>query len=279
MKKVLSYTFLSLFLLSGCNIEIQTSNSNSLDDLITKENIVPQKYLGESFKIANWNLQIFGKSKSSNSNLMQFYENTLENNYDIIFIQEIRDKSGESFDLLCSRFESYNCQISSRAGQSTSKEQVGILSKKGIDITITDYNYGIYQSQFNRPPIAVDITIGNYSFNVINIHTDPDLVPQEMGFLEEIILKNESEGNVLIIGDLNADCSYYNSAIQTHFDSWNWLIQDDEDTTLSKNNCSYDRIILNDDMSQEYLSHGIFRDGINKTHSDHYLIWGEFKIQ
>lgn len=278
MKKNTKISILFLFFISGCTtLDLQSQEILHYNEDKVVEN--PPEIVGNTVLIANWNIQIFGKSKASKPELMEFYEQTLENNYDIIFIQEIRDKSGEAFEQLCQRFEEYNCQISSRAGQSTSKEQYGIISRKGIEVTLRDYNKGEYMTQFNRPPVAVDFKVNNYTFTAVNIHTDPDDVPEEIGYLEQIVMEHENSGNIILLGDLNADCAYYNNDKEVHFDSWNWLIKDSEDTTLSKNDCSYDRIILNDDMSQEYITHGIFRDRINKNHSDHYLIWGEFKIE
>ena len=264
---------LTTLLIGGCYYEIQTQKlpSKQLEEKINEQ----------SFKIANWNLKVYGKSKASKPNLLDDYEQILENNYDIIFVQEIRDSSQTAFPKLCERFENYNCEVSSRAGQTTSKEQNGIIFKKGIEMTLRDYNKEEFKEQFNRPPIAVDFRVGNYTFTAMNIHTDPDVVPEEMTHLESIVLNSENyqNSNFMIIGDLNADCKYYNNEKETHFDSWNWLIKDDGDTTLSKNDCSYDRIIINDDMTEEYLKHGVLREGINSSHSDHYLVWGEFKLE
>jgi deoxyribonuclease-1/deoxyribonuclease-1-like protein len=280
MKKIM-YLILLVLIFSGCEIDITLEKPQVEPEVVTERIADEQvEFNGESFTIANWNLQVFGKSKAAKPEIMDFYEQTLEEkNYDIIIIQEIRDKSGDAFKQFCSMFEEYNCEISSRAGQTTSKEQYGILSKKGIEVNLRDYNRDEYMTQFNRPPVALDFVVSNYSFTAVTIHTDPDVVPEEMEHLENIVMNYEaSKGNVVVLGDLNADCAYYNNDIETHFDSWNWLIKDSEDTTLSKNDCSYDRIILNDDMRDEYINHGIFRDGINKTHSDHYLVWGEFRV-
>jgi len=289
MKKKLFFLPLILtvgFLINYYNIDYQTflndfskflENKNEEKQVITDLNQESLESFN-TFKIANWNLQIFGKSKASKPELMEFYEKTLENKYDIIFIQEIRDKSQTAFASLCDRFEEYNCLVSSRAGQSTSKEQYGIIYKKGIEASIRDYNRGAYTEQFNRPPVAVDFRIDSYSFTALNIHTDPDVVPEEIGFLESVILENEKSSNIILLGDLNADCNYYNNNKETHFDSWNWKIGDDKDTTVSQTDCAYDRIILNDGMNEEFISYGIF-DEINKSQSDHYLIWGEFKLK
>ena len=227
----------------------------------------------ETVKIANWNLQVFGKSKASNQELMDFYASTIDD-YDIIFVQEIRDSDGESFASLCSMLLDYNCEISSRAGRSTSKEQYGVVYKEDIQIEkFKDHNPDD-QDRWERPPIEVTFDINGYELKVYNIHIKPDDVEQELSYLEQMI---SNEGNLMVLGDLNADCKYYNPE-DKGFDGWEWVITDEEDTTSSATDCAYDRIILNEDAYKEYVSHGIFKEGITKEISDHYLVWVELRI-
>jgi len=229
----------------------------------------------DTIKIANWNLQIFGQAKASDSELMQTYASIIDD-YDIIFVQEIRDNEETSFPQLCSMLQNYSCKISSRAGRTNSKEQYGIIYKNTINLTnLYDYNPDS-KDRWERPPIKADFNINGYQLIIYNIHTKPDDVQQELNYLEDIVI---TTGNVLILGDLNADCSYYNSEQQTEFDSWNWLISDNQDTTSSNSNCAYDRILLNNDAYAEYKSDGIYKNQITTEISDHYLVWVEIKLE
>ena len=83
-----------------------------------------------------------------------------------------------------------------------------------------------------------------------NIHVKPNDVQQELSNLEEAI---EDDGNIVVIGDLNADCRYYDAEEEKEFDSWHWMILDYVDTTMSNSDCAYDRILLNDDMRKEFV--------------------------
>ena len=227
-----------------------------------------------TFKVANWNLQIFGDTKASKPELMNFYADKLDN-YDIDFIQEIKDADGSAFVKLCSMMGGYECKISSRAGRSTSKEQYGIIYKKGISIVeFKDYNPDS-QDRWERPPIEVTFNVDGYELTIYNIHTKPDDAPQEIASLEGIA---KSSGNVIVLGDLNADCSYYNPSVEHDFSSWNWIIKDSDDTTVSDTNCAYDRIIMDSDAYNEYQDSGIDMSGINKDLSDHYVVWVELKV-
>ncbi|MBI2148363.1 hypothetical protein HYU23_01675 [Candidatus Woesearchaeota archaeon] len=226
----------------------------------------------DTIKIANWNLQVFGHSKASNLDLMNYYANKIKN-YDIVFLQEIRDSSEGAFPKLCSYLDKYNCYISTRAGRTISKEQYGILVKKGVKIElIEDYNPDKLD-RWERPPIEVKFNLNNYNLTLFNIHIKPDDVKNELYYLDEIVKNNDYTA---VIGDLNADCSYYNNKEENEFDNWNWIIQDNEDTTVSETNCAYDRIIVSDNLKSQITNYGIDKS-INKEHSDHYLIWFEIK--
>lgn len=225
-----------------------------------------------SFKIANWNLQIFGQSKASKPDLMAKYASEI-GKYDIIFVQEIRDASGMAFPKLCSLLPQYDCTISSRAGQTSSKEQYGVIYREGIQlVSLNDFNPQ-YQADFNRPPVLVVFNISSYILKAYNIHIDPDTVNSEIKALESLI---NVTGNVMILGDLNADCSYYNPAKSLEFDSWFWVIGNGEDTTVASTDCAYDRILLNNDAKNELLGYGIDKN-VTSDMSDHYLVWAEMK--
>lgn len=229
----------------------------------------------EKLRIANWNIQLFGKSKASKPELMDVYVDKLSK-FDIAFVQEIRDSSETAFPELCGRLEGYSCDTSSRSGRSSSKEQYGVIYRDGIElIDLIDYAPS-KQNEFERPPAQAVFDIDGYELNLINIHTKPDDVPQEMEELD--LIASEIEGNVVVLGDLNADCNYYNNDKEDDFETWNWVISDSEDTTVAKTDCAYDRIIMNDDAYNEFLDYGIDSD-VFKEQSDHYLIWYEQKIE
>lgn len=222
-----------------------------------------------NFTIANWNLQIFGDSKASNATLMRIYSSVIKD-YDIVFAQEIRDKDGSSFASLCKLLLDYNCNISSKAGRTASKEQIGIIYRKGIALSsIRDFNPDS-KDRWERPPIMAVFNIGNYSISVYNMHDDPGNVSAELSSFESVV---EDKGKVMLLGDFNADCSYYPMANRTQFKNWTWIIKQGEDTTVHNTVCTYDRILLNKNATGDYLEHGIRTDGINAAVSDHYLVW------
>ena len=238
--------------------------------------LVYDNYFGhDTIRIANWNLDVFGPTKSSNINLMKTYAGKIEN-YDIVFVQEIRDISNASFPELCLMLANYSCLSSSRAGRSSSKEQYGIIYRDGINVTsFRDFNPDSL-NRWERPPIEVSFDVNGYRLNIYNIHTKPDDTQKELGYLEDVI---GNYGNVIVLGDLNADCSYYNNRKETEFDSWHWAVKDYDDTTSSTSTkCAYDRILLNNDAYHEFESYGVDKKGITEKVSDHDIVWVKMRV-
>lgn len=256
MFKFFLLVFICLFLV-GCIGAFDNSNSLSNPS--------------ETLKVGTFNTKTFGESKWSR--FSDFYVELVQD-YDILFLQEIREADGDSFRELCSLLQqNYDCNISSRAGSSPIyQEQYGVIYRNNVEIKeFKDYNPN-YSNFWERPPIEVKFQYKDYVFTAWNIHVDPDVVNLEMKNLEEFV---KDLGNVMVLGDLNLDCKYDDGS-NGNFENWNYVIKDEDDTTTSTTtNCAYDRIILNDNMSEEYVKHNI--DKTITTESDHYPIWVEIR--
>lgn len=202
--------------------------------------------------IASYNMQVFGVSKASNPELMPRYVDLIKR-YDIFFIQEIRDESGVAFKELCD-MTGYSCAITSRAGSNQTKEQYGIMWNNRSDmVELKDFNLINHTGSFERPPAKVTFqlkrlnmtsnstTINYYNVSFYVIHTKPDNTPQELSDLEYMV-RQDNTHYLAVLGDLNADCSYFAGNI---FSDWTQLIKQGTDTTIGSNTCTYDRIIVN----------------------------------
>jgi len=224
----------------------------------------------DKIKLASFNAQIFGDSKWKK--LGGDYYLSLIQPYDLFILQEIRDIDQSSYNSLCSLLKEYDCIISARAGRSSSKEQIAIFYKDHIDLV--SYNDAQDSNDvFEREPFKVIFDIDGYELIIWTTHIKPSDVENEMDELESLV---EDDGNVIVIGDLNLDCSY-DDGMDGDFEDWNYLISDNEDTTVSSTDCAYDRIILNDDSFNEYSDHGI-DNSITSEESDHYLVWVELEV-
>jgi len=225
----------------------------------------------DSIKIASWNLQIYGDKKSSNNSLVKEYQDII-NDYDLIFLQEIRDEDGTAWTKLCDEEiqKNYFCEISQREGRSNSKEQIGVIYKKDLKV-ITYITLPDPKDVWERSPTLLTLINNNKIIYVYNAHLKPSDVPNE---LRELYKEMNTNNKVIVLGDLNADCEYYDRDTDNSFDDWTWLINTDT-TTNPNTNCSYDRIIISNEI-KPYISNPLVVKTPNHL-SDHYLIGLEVK--
>ncbi|KAK3105619.1 hypothetical protein FSP39_001974 [Pinctada imbricata] len=88
-------------------------------------------------------------------------------------------------------------------------------------------------------------------FVIIGDHTKPKNALSEIDSLRDVYDKvltefGDQAKNVLIAGDLNADCSYLHKEEKAKLrirqgSLFNWLIKEDTDTTVGNSDCAYDR--------------------------------------
>lgn len=215
--------------------------------------------------VGSWNLQRYGDAKANDTMLREQYSSVIRD-FDIFIVQEVTDKDGDAFRHLCDAVgENYTCLLSSRAGTTSYKEQYGAFIRNDVTIVDTfDYNER-NTTGFERPPYRITLNKDGYTFSLYTLHTKPENTPAEIDALERVVADS---GNVVILGDLNADCAYYTRG--GDFPSWKWKIS--TDTTAGKSDCAYDRIILNRDAAEEYRSSGVLRVG-GEGVSDHHAVW------
>ncbi|CAE1326480.1 DNASE1 [Acanthosepion pharaonis] len=184
--------------------------------------------------------------------------------YDLILIQEIRDKSQTVMYKVLKQLEEaktpYRKHISKRLGRTTSKEQYAFLYRIGSGINLEDsftFDDGSEANKndtFQREPFVARFSFKNLPFKYINfiaIHVEPNTAVSELQHLMDVYeetLKRWKSKDVIILGDLNADCSYVPkskwSSIPLRSDHYYWPIGDSEDTTITKTNCAYDRFVI-----------------------------------
>jgi len=91
---------------------------------------VPSANTEETIKIASFNIQVFGRSKASKPEVMEVLASIISQ-FDIVAIQEIRDKSGKAIkDLevaVDDLGENYDFIIGPRLGRTSSKEQYAYI--------------------------------------------------------------------------------------------------------------------------------------------------------
>ena len=170
-------------------------------------------------RIASFNIQVFGTSKSKNVNVMRTLAAIVQN-FDIVAIQEIRTKDDFLIDNFLRDFVNaggrrYSRIVGPRLGRSNSKEQyVYLFDTRTIQVnpqliyTVNDDHSDL----LHREPLVTMFatrTASPFTFILINTHTDPDETDQELDALAQVVdvVRREGPGedDVILLGDLNTN--------------------------------------------------------------------------
>ncbi|MEA1967876.1 MAG: endonuclease/exonuclease/phosphatase family protein [Thermodesulfobacteriota bacterium] len=284
----------------GCN---QCSDNIIPPDPKYPDPVLPEQIVDENsntIKIASFNIRIFGKTKAANEVVMNQLVKII-NKFDIVAIQEIRDISGTAIEELENIVDQsgvdYQVVVGPRLGRTSSKEQYAYFYRTSKIVFASAYTYDdTNQDMFHREPFIAKFhtTNGHFDFVLLTIHTDPDEATEEINALPLVISDAQDhfsdEQDFIILGDLNADCNYYdeddpNNIIESS--DYYWLINDGEDTNVASSSCTYDRIIVLESSMEDVTGNfGVYRYDLElgltpeetSDVSDHYPVWAEFYI-
>ena len=260
---------------------------------------IPQLNRSEVARIATFNIKVFGKTKMGKPEVVtQLVDTVLQ--YDLVAIQEIKDIDEtvpHNFlaELNNASGNFWNMSLSVRSGtqadDQSSQEQYAYYYNHSVFREIGEgelYNDSA-NDYFQREPYRAQFELLNasgnssgFDFTLFTIHTKPASALAEIDALHEVIQSYQendtTETDVILLGDLNADCSY--ATAQELWESplrqpqYNWLVNDIADTTVSSTDCAYDRIITLDDLNGRLVgSWGIDTSITNTSVSDHYPVW------
>ena len=276
--------------------EYSQGQGNQSQDTYTQPN-----QSNDTLTIASFNIQVFGKTKSSKPEVMTILAKTIKQ-FDVVAIQEIRDKSGTAIELLESYVDNlgtdYEYIIGPRLGRTSSKEQYAfIYNTNTVEPVGTGFTLDDPDDIFHREPFIGHFRSksGSFDFTLLTLHVDPDEAKKELNAIPEAIRTLEQEEttrrNFIILGDLNADCSYWNENSITsplRSENFTWLIDNNADTNLASSDCTYDRIIITSQVTKNFTGKaGVFhfdevfslKEEEAKDVSDHYPVWAIFRTE
>lgn len=260
-----------------------------------------QFYPGEKEEITAgaFNIQVFGTTKASKEDVMEILSDIICR-YDIIAVQEIRDSSGTAIQALIGKVKeknpSYEYVIGERLGRTSSKEQYAYIYNTGkVELVGTPVTYPeeAGTDPFHREPYIASFrsTEGDFIATFATIHTDPDEAEAEIAALTGVAeycrdLLPEDE-MVVLMGDFNADCSYFDEdgSSPLRAGEYTWLIGNELDTTTKSTVCTYDRIVVSGDYQEYYTGEsGVLRfdelydidQDLTEEVSDHYPVFAKF---
>lgn len=286
---------------------------------------VSVSFAADTIKIASWNIQNFGESKANDDTRMTLIATVLSQ-FDIIAVQEISNLYEQS-DKGCPRNEDAcpghkNCSLlrnalkkhlAGKAGrnyefmfspQVKDERYLFIYDKNKVKV-LDPGQLIIDEGDDPSVPVCDSSSVGNmarqpffatfkakkFDFTLVTAHTSPGRNVAELQalavFYRRIQQLDASEKDVILLGDLNAGCSYLSKTmpIDLRKPEFIWVFDNSADTTVGPSRCAYDRLIFTEGTEEDYTGkHGVFEFdkeyGLSRAKalkiSDHYPVWAEF---
>ncbi|XP_004864822.1 deoxyribonuclease-1 isoform X2 [Heterocephalus glaber] len=198
-------------------------------------------------KIAAFNIRTFGETKMANATLSSYVVQILSH-YDIALIQEVRDTYLTAVGKLLDELnrdapDTYHFVVSEPLGRNTYKEQYLYVFRPDLVSVLDSYQYDdgcepCGNDTFSREPAIVRFF--------------SPFTRQQAGI---------SWQDIMLMGDFNAGCSYVTpsqwSSIRLRTSpTFQWLIPDTADTTVTSTHCAYDRIVVAGSLLQSAVVPG-----------------------
>lgn len=251
-------------------------------------------------RISAFNVQVFGKTKASKPDVMEVLARTARR-FDVLAVQEIRNADRVVADRFLERINEegeprYAMVEGPRVGRTSAKEQIALYYDSTRVEVVEALTYPDSADRFEREPLVATLRADSLDLTLVAIHVKPDSAPQELEALEEVTdwlgETRPGERDIVVLGDLNADCDYLDEDgddVPLRGDRWKWAIRDAWDTTTRSTDCTYDRIVLAEELAaSEYVpeSAHVFRfDSVFglesrefvQSVSDHYPVAAGFR--
>jgi deoxyribonuclease-1-like protein len=250
----------------------------------------------DSILVASFNIQVFGEAKLAKPQVVDVLTRVVRR-FDIVAVQEVRAKSDSVVPTFVNAINAdgsrYQYVIGPRLGRTSSKEQYTfIYDSTRIEIdpssVATLPNPG---DKLHRPPLRARFRVrtnppeAGFSFWLVDIHTDPDEVPQEVDALADAFVSMRSvipdEDDVILLGDLNAGPPQFGRIKQ--IPGIGWAVSGT--TTNTRRSKTYDNLIFDRTATTEYTGRwgvldlqetfGLPLDKALEV-SDHNPVWAAF---
>jgi endonuclease/exonuclease/phosphatase family metal-dependent hydrolase len=251
--------------------------------------------------IASFNIQTLGEKKVSNPVIVDRLASVLQL-FDVIAIQEIRATNQTILDQLLqhvnARGRRYNYVLGPRLGRTISKEQYAYVYDTDRVVTGIEASYTIDDREdlLHREPLVARFVTRvppgytPFTFSLVNIHTDPDEVKQELPVMHTVLRgvreyewATAREDDVMMMGDLNAAPSKFGNLAK--IPGIFWVINDQP--TNTRRTEIYDNILFDRELTNEFTGRSGVVDlaemfGISTSEaleiSDHMPVWAEFSM-
>jgi endonuclease/exonuclease/phosphatase family metal-dependent hydrolase len=259
---------------------------------------VPAYQPGETITIASFNIQVFGQDKLTKPRVMEILAQIVRK-FDLVAIQEIRSTAQDVMprfvELINSSGRNYDFIIGERIGNSVSKEQYAyVFDRQTIEVD-RRYVYTVQDPDnllHREPLVAWFRTRGPepgeaFTFTLVNVHTDPDIVEIEMSVMDDIfrVVRDDgrNEDDVIILGDFNADDRHFGEL--ANVPGITWALSGVK--TNTRQTKQYDNLVFHSRATSEFVGRAGVVDFMREFDltldealqvSDHLPVWAEFSI-
>lgn len=246
--------------------------------------------------IASFNIQVFGESKLSKPAVVDVLARVVRK-FDVVAVQEVRAKSDDVVPRFVQAINAdgsrYHFVIGPREGRTSSKEQYTFIYDT-TRIEVDPASLGTVPDpagRLHRPPLVarfrtrINPPQAAWTFWLVDTHTDPDEVPQELAALTDVFQAMQraraDEDDVIMLGDLNAGPPQFGSLARVP--GIGWAVANV--TTNTRRTKTYDNLVFARPQTSEYLgvwgvldlqnAFGLPLDAALEV-SDHNPVWAAF---
>lgn len=252
-----------------------------------------------TIRVAAFNIQVFGATKRGKPEVMEVLTRVARE-FDVVLVQEIRDISGETAPAYLTAINglegpAYDYVESPRLGRTSSKESYAYYWNTAT-VSLVEGSAHVYNDTldvYEREPFIASFTAGGFDFTLIGVHTKPEAAGWEIGNLTlvagSVLAANPEERDVIILGDLNADGSYFDEDGPSPLkaEPYIWVTSNSLDT-MTKTDWTYDRVVITGSTLHEYVDgsctafyfdaeYGLSGEIVTDV-SDHYPLYAVFRV-
>ena len=259
---------------------------------------------GSTIRIASFNIQVFGNTKANEPPVIRTLAEIVRQ-FDLVAIQEVRSKNDYLIPNFVRRINQpdrpgqpgrhYDYVIGPRLGYTSAKEQYAfIFNTDRVELDPQSvYTVGDPDGLLHREPLVATFRTRGvdpqraFTFTLVNLHTDPDQVPEELDALADVYRavrrSSQGEDDIILLGDFNTDDRHLYrlgkipGICPLVVGTW----------TNTRQNRQYDNLIIHRPSTTEYMGQwGVF-DVVRRWNlterqamqvSDHFPVWAEFSV-
>jgi deoxyribonuclease-1-like protein len=256
----------------------------------------PPIQTGETIRIASFNIQAFGATKSRKAHVMDILARVVRE-FDIVAVQEIRSTDQDLIpnfvDLINRTDRYYDYVIGPRVGRASNLEQYAFLFDSAtVEVDRSQlYTIADPDDLLLREPLVAWFRVRGppsdqaFTFTLVNVHADAENTKVELDTLADVYRAVRDDGrredDVIILGTLNVDDR--NLGRLGQIPGITWVIS--ATPTDTRGTAQLDNIVFHSGATSEFTGRGGIFDFLRRYNltleealevSDHMPVWAEF---